>query len=206
MAIQHNGPAANSVSVTSDVDKTKPQPLDASKLVFTPAQALKALPDLSKPLSFGITQTDYMLVVEHDPATGWSTPEIKPYAPLPMDPMSSCFHYCPNVFEGMKVSLSSDTTTPKRQLTSFIGLPWPRRKTKDFQTRAQHAEAEDFRCPRRLASEFSRPFCPCHPRTWSVFLYAPFDALVTLYDTLADRIYSKTLVLISAALPFHHRA
>jgi len=44
-----------------------------------------------------------MLVVDYDPAHGWGTPEIKPYAPISLDPMSSCFHYCPNVFEGMKV-------------------------------------------------------------------------------------------------------
>lgn len=45
-----------------------------------------------------------MLVAEFDPATGWSAPEIKPYAPLSLDPMSSCLHYSTNVFEGMKVS------------------------------------------------------------------------------------------------------
>ncbi|KIY43952.1 branched-chain amino acid aminotransferase II [Fistulina hepatica ATCC 64428] len=42
-----------------------------------------------------------MLVIEHTPK-GWSAPEIKPYSPLQLDPASSCFHYCPNVFEGMK--------------------------------------------------------------------------------------------------------
>lgn len=45
-----------------------------------------------------------MLVVNYDPIEGWSAPEIKPYGPLSLDPMSSCFQYCPNVFEGMKVS------------------------------------------------------------------------------------------------------
>lgn len=44
-----------------------------------------------------------MLIVNYDPEHGWGTPEIKPYAPLVLDPMSSCFQYCPNVFEGMKV-------------------------------------------------------------------------------------------------------
>ena len=157
MAIQQNGSAANSISVTSETDKPKAQPLDASKLVFTPAQTLKALPDLSKTLSFGVTQTDYMLVVEHDPATGWSAPEIKPYAPLPMDPMSSCFHYCPNVFEGMKVRLSSSATIRTRRLTLSLGLLWPRWKAEAFQTRTQHAEVDDFRCPRRLASKSCSP-------------------------------------------------
>ena len=44
-----------------------------------------------------------MLVINYAPGTGWSAPEIKPYGPLSLDPMSSCFQYCPNVFEGMKV-------------------------------------------------------------------------------------------------------
>ena len=44
-----------------------------------------------------------MLVIEHDPVNGWKDPEIRPYGPLSLDPSSSCFHYCPCVFEGMKV-------------------------------------------------------------------------------------------------------
>lgn len=49
-----------------------------------------------------------MLIVNYDPEHGWGTPEIKPYAPLVLDPMSSCFQYCPNVFEGMKAYLGPD--------------------------------------------------------------------------------------------------
>ncbi|KAH9487398.1 Branched-chain-amino-acid aminotransferase, mitochondrial [Psilocybe cubensis] len=75
--------------------------LDASKLVVTLASELKPIPD-PETLVFGQTQTDHMLVVNYDPITGWGIPEIKPYGPLSLDPMSSCFHYCPNVFEGMK--------------------------------------------------------------------------------------------------------
>lgn len=47
--------------------------------------------------------TDHMLTVSFDPETGWSAPEIKPYGPLSLDPASSCFQYCPNLFEGTKV-------------------------------------------------------------------------------------------------------
>ncbi|KAF8870593.1 branched-chain amino acid aminotransferase II [Gymnopilus junonius] len=75
--------------------------LDPSKLVITLAKELKPLPELES-LVFGETKTDHMLVVNHDPVHGWSTPEIKPYGPLAFDPMASCFHYCPNIFEGMK--------------------------------------------------------------------------------------------------------
>ncbi|KAL1658107.1 aminotransferase [Schizophyllum commune] len=49
-----------------------------------------------------------MLVIEHDPVNGWKDPEIRPYGPLSLDPSSSCFHYCPCVFEGMKAYLGPD--------------------------------------------------------------------------------------------------
>lgn len=44
-----------------------------------------------------------MLIAKYSPTTGWSAPEIRPYAPLSIDPASSCLQYCTNVFEGMKV-------------------------------------------------------------------------------------------------------
>jgi branched-chain amino acid aminotransferase len=47
--------------------------------------------------------TDHMLYIDFSPESGWSPPEIKPYGPLNLDPACSCFHYCPNVFEGLKV-------------------------------------------------------------------------------------------------------
>lgn len=53
-----------------------------------------------------------MLVINYDPVEGWHAPEIKPYGPLLMDPMSSCFHYCPNVFEGMKVRHACQQWSP----------------------------------------------------------------------------------------------
>jgi branched-subunit amino acid aminotransferase/4-amino-4-deoxychorismate lyase len=48
--------------------------------------------------------TDHMLIMTYDPSSGWSAPAIRPYGPLSLDPASSCFHYSPNLFEGMKVS------------------------------------------------------------------------------------------------------
>ena len=47
--------------------------------------------------------TDHMLVMNFDAESGWSAPIIQPYQPLQLDPASSCFQYCTNVFEGMKV-------------------------------------------------------------------------------------------------------
>ncbi|KAH0838812.1 aminotransferase [Lanmaoa asiatica] len=73
------------------------------KLTDTP----KPLPDL-KALSFGVNFSDHMAVASFHPASGWSPPEIKPYAPLMLDPASSCFQYCASVFEGMKAYIGPD--------------------------------------------------------------------------------------------------
>ncbi|KAK0199515.1 aminotransferase [Desarmillaria ectypa] len=81
--------------------------LDASKLTITLANSLKPVP-APESLVFGSVATDHMLVVSFDPSTGWSAPEIKPYAPLSLDPMSSCFQYCTSVFEGMKAYIGPD--------------------------------------------------------------------------------------------------
>ncbi|KAG7440060.1 branched-chain amino acid aminotransferase II [Guyanagaster necrorhizus] len=81
--------------------------LDASKLTITLANSLKPMP-APESLVFGSVSTDHMLVVSFDPSTGWSAPEIKPYAPLSLDPMSSCFQYCTSVFEGMKAYIGPD--------------------------------------------------------------------------------------------------
>ncbi|KAF4605775.1 hypothetical protein EYR40_004565 [Pleurotus pulmonarius] len=78
-----------------------PKDLDASKLVIRRAKSLKAVPAWET-LRFGETPTDHMLICTYDPINGWSNPEIKPYGPLSLDPMSSCLQYATNVFEGMK--------------------------------------------------------------------------------------------------------
>ncbi|RDB20773.1 Branched-chain-amino-acid aminotransferase, mitochondrial [Hypsizygus marmoreus] len=76
-------------------------PLDPYKLIVNLSKNLKALP-ITDDAHFGEIKTDHMLVINYEPTTGWSAPEIKPYGPLSLDPACSCFHYCPNVFEGMK--------------------------------------------------------------------------------------------------------
>lgn len=78
--------------------------LDASKLVIIPSANLKELP-APETLVFGQTMTDYMLIIDYSPESGWSTPVIKPYAPLELDPACSVFHYTPALFEGMKAFL-----------------------------------------------------------------------------------------------------
>lgn len=92
---------------TSNDTKPKPAELDASKLIITECKTLKPIPP-PEGLVYGKVKTDYMLVTEYEPKTGWSAPEIKPYGPLSLDPASSCLQYCPNVFEGMKAYLGPD--------------------------------------------------------------------------------------------------
>ncbi|KAJ7685946.1 aminotransferase [Mycena rosella] len=79
-------------------------PLDASRLKVQLAETLKPIPPQGS-YGFGDIKTDHMLIMTYDPLTGWSAPEIKPYAPLSLDPASNCFQYCTNVFEGMKALL-----------------------------------------------------------------------------------------------------
>ncbi|KIJ14842.1 branched-chain-amino-acid transaminase [Paxillus involutus ATCC 200175] len=81
--------------------------LDISRLSVSLTESPKALL-APETLRFGMTFTDHMAVATYDPSTGWSNPEIKPYAPLTLDPASSCFQYCSNVFEGMKAYLGPD--------------------------------------------------------------------------------------------------
>ncbi|WP_277632588.1 branched-chain amino acid aminotransferase [Avrilella dinanensis] len=52
-------------------------------------------------LKFGAQFTDHMLVCEYENGR-WSEPEIKPYAPVTLDPSARIFHYGQAIFEGMK--------------------------------------------------------------------------------------------------------
>ncbi|WWC62927.1 branched-chain amino acid aminotransferase [Kwoniella dejecticola CBS 10117] len=61
-------------------------------------------------LVFGKTFTDHMLTINWNSANGWATPEIRPYAPLELDPSSTVFHYAFTLFEGMKAYRQEDGT------------------------------------------------------------------------------------------------
>lgn len=52
-------------------------------------------------LKFGAKFTDHMLVCEYK-NNAWQQVEIKPYAPLELDPSARIFHYGQAIFEGMK--------------------------------------------------------------------------------------------------------
>ncbi|ESK90589.1 branched-chain-amino-acid aminotransferase [Moniliophthora roreri MCA 2997] len=81
--------------------------IDPSKLIINLSDEQKPIPP-PETLIFGQVKTDHMLVIDFDPVTGWSAPEIKPYGPLSLDPSSSCFQYATNVFEGLKAYLGPD--------------------------------------------------------------------------------------------------
>ncbi|KAI0697146.1 aminotransferase [Cytidiella melzeri] len=84
-----------------------PAPLDASKTRITRAASMKAVPPTEE-LVFGQITTDHMAITSYDPINGWSDPEIKPYGPLMLDPLSSCLQYSTNLFEGMKAYMGAD--------------------------------------------------------------------------------------------------
>lgn len=52
--------------------------------------------------------TDHMVTISWDEATGWDAPELKPYAPLAIDPTASTLHYAIQCFEGLKAYKSQD--------------------------------------------------------------------------------------------------
>lgn len=56
--------------------------------------------DFSK-LTFGKNFSDHMYVCLYKDGK-WQTPQIKPYAPITLEPSASVFHYGQAVFEGMK--------------------------------------------------------------------------------------------------------
>ena len=58
-----------------------------------------------------------MAITSYHPDSGWSAPEIKPYGPLSLDPSSSCFQYCGNIFEGLKVRRSTQPPHEEARFT-----------------------------------------------------------------------------------------
>ncbi|KAF9235840.1 aminotransferase [Melanogaster broomeanus] len=76
-------------------------------LHVTLTESPKVLP-APENLQFGTIFTDHMAIATFEPSTGWSDPEIKPYAPFTIDPASSCLQYSTNIFEGMKAYLGPD--------------------------------------------------------------------------------------------------
>ena len=59
-------------------------------------------------LPFGKHFTDRMFTMDYTPEKGWHDAKIIPYAPLHLDPATSCLHYGQMFFEGMKAYKRDD--------------------------------------------------------------------------------------------------
>jgi len=57
---------------------------------------------------FGKYYTDHMVVAEWSEDSGWSDAELKPYAPISLDPATMVFHYGQEIFEGLKAYRQPD--------------------------------------------------------------------------------------------------
>jgi branched-chain amino acid aminotransferase len=57
---------------------------------------------------FGKYYTDHMVTVEWTEDDGWGQAELKPYAPISLDPAAMVFHYGQEIFEGMKAYRQPD--------------------------------------------------------------------------------------------------
>jgi len=68
---------------------------------FTPVEKSKIDTFDFENVNFGAKFTDHMLVCEYK-NNAWQQVEIKPYAPIQLDPSARVFHYGQAIFEGMK--------------------------------------------------------------------------------------------------------
>lgn len=69
--------------------------------------ALERAEKLANP-GFGKYYTDHMVVAEWTESDGWSEAELKPYAPISLDPAAMVFHYGQEIFEGLKAYRQPD--------------------------------------------------------------------------------------------------
>lgn len=75
-----------------------------SKKAVPPAERAKKVANPG----FGKYYTDHMVTVEWTEDEGWGVPELKPYAPISLDPATMVFHYGQEVFEGLKAYRQPD--------------------------------------------------------------------------------------------------
>lgn len=59
---------------------------------------------------FGNYFTDHMVTIDWNEDKGWHAPQVRPYAPLELDPASSVLHYGQAIFEGIKAYRQPDGT------------------------------------------------------------------------------------------------
>ena len=59
---------------------------------------LKQKPADEGKLGFGKLFTDHMFLMDYTAGEGWHDARIVPYAPLPLDPATTVFHYAQEIF------------------------------------------------------------------------------------------------------------
>lgn len=69
---------------------------------------MKTKPADESQLGFGKYFSDHMFTLNYDADKGWHDPQVRPYAPLELDPASMCFHYAQEIFEGLKAYRGKD--------------------------------------------------------------------------------------------------
>jgi len=78
-----------------------------SDLIITKTTASRISQVDFENIPFGRIFSDHMLVMDYIDGH-WQTPEIKPFAPIPMHPAASALHYGQSFFEGMKAYKHED--------------------------------------------------------------------------------------------------
>ena len=68
----------------------------------------KEKPELNDRLPFGKYFTDHMFIMDYEEGKGWFDPRVETYAPLSLQPATSCLHYAQETFEGMKAYRTCD--------------------------------------------------------------------------------------------------
>ncbi|KAK3359070.1 aminotransferase [Lasiosphaeria hispida] len=109
--------------------------LDASKLTVQLADpTAREVPDEATANAGDETIcTDHMITCKWRAATGWETPELKPYGPLSLMPTASVLHYATECFEGLKLFRGYDgklrlfrpNLNAKRMLMSTLRISLP---------------------------------------------------------------------------------
>ena len=64
--------------------------------------------NIKKDPGFGLYFTDHMARVRYTLDDGWHAHQVKPYAPLQLDPAAAVFHYAQEIFEGLKAYRHAD--------------------------------------------------------------------------------------------------
>ena len=130
---------------------------------------LKQKPADEGKLGFGKLFTDHMFLMDYTAGEGWHDARIVPYAPLPLDPATTVFHYAQEIFEGMKayrtaegrVQLFRPECNAARFNDSADRLGMPPIPTEDFvqAVKALVDVERDWVPHSDGASLYIRPFC-----------------------------------------------